>query len=78
MSIQEEVPSKLHKQFGLGLLSQGLYCLDIWETGNGKVLNLTWNSIGAAPEIVSFRRGDWEQVFIPPPPEELEPQPVGL
>ena len=77
VSIQEEVPPKLRKQFGLELLSQGLYCLDIWETGNGKVLNLTWNSIGGVPEIVTFRRGDWEEVFIPPPPKSWSPSQLG-
>ena len=33
VSIQEEVPLKLRKQFNLGLLSQGLYCLELWEKG---------------------------------------------
>lgn len=56
---------QLRKRFDLPLLSQGLYILEIWETGNGKVLNLTWNSVGATPEITTFRRGDWEEVFIP-------------
>jgi hypothetical protein len=50
VSIQDELPPAMRKQFDLGLLSQGLYCLEIWEDGNGKVLNLTWDSIGAAPE----------------------------
>jgi hypothetical protein len=77
LSIQEEVSPKLRKRFGLGLLSQGLYCLDIWETGKGKVLYLTWNSIGAPPEIVTFRRGDWEEVFIPARPRSWSPSQLG-
>ena len=66
VSIQEEVAPELRERFNLGRLSQGLYCLNIWEAGNGKVLNLTWNSVGATPEIVTFRRGLWEDVFTPP------------
>ena len=54
-----------------------LYCLEIWETGNGKVLNLTWNSIGEVPEIVTFRPGDWEEVFIPPRAKSWSPSQLG-
>jgi hypothetical protein len=77
LSIQDEVSPELRKRFSLGLLSQGLYCLDIWETGNGKVLSLTWNSIGGVPEIVGFRRGDWEQVFIAGRPRSWSPCQLG-
>ena len=77
VSIQEEVSPQLRKQFDLPLLSQGLYMLDIWETGNGKVLSLIWNSVGAVPEIVSFRRGDWEEVFIPGRPRSWSPSQLG-
>jgi hypothetical protein len=77
LSIQEEVPQKLRKQFNLELLSQGLYCLELWEKGSGKVLNLIWNSVGETPEIVAFRRGEWEQVFIPPPPKSWSPSQLG-
>ena len=75
--IQDEVSPKLRKRFDLPLLSQGLYCLDIWETGNGKVLHLIWNSVGATPEIVSFRRGDWEEVFVPGRPRSWSPCQLG-
>jgi hypothetical protein len=68
VSIQEELPPKMRKQFNLGLLSQGLYQLQIWEKGTGKVLNLCWSSVGATPEIIAFRRGDWEEIFLAPPP----------
>jgi hypothetical protein len=77
LSIQEEVPPKLRKQFDLGLLSQGLYCLELWEKDSGKVLNLTWNSIGEVPEIVTFRPGDWEEVFIPPRAKSWSPSQLG-
>ena len=77
VSIQEEVSPALRKRFDLPLLSQGLYMLDIWETGNGKVLSLTWNSVGAVPEIISFRRGDWEGVFVPGPPRSWSPSQLG-
>jgi hypothetical protein len=77
LSIQDEVPPKLRKQFSLPLLSQGLYCLELWEKGAGKVLNLIWNSVGETPEIVAFHRGEWEQVFIPPPPKSWSPSQLG-
>jgi len=77
LSIQEEVSRELRKRFELPLLSQGLYMLDIWETGKGKVLSLTWNSIGAVPEIVNFRRGDWEEVFVPGRPRSWSPCQLG-
>jgi len=65
VSIQDAVPLKLRKMFDIGPLDSGLYCLQIWEDGNGKVLNLIWNSIGAIPEIICFKRGDWEETFLP-------------
>ena len=77
LSIQEEVSPELRKRFDLPLLSQGLYMLNIWETGNGKVLSLIWNSVGAVPEIVTFRRGNWEQVFVPLPPRSWRPLQLG-
>jgi len=77
LSIQDEVSPALRKRFDLPLLSQGLYMLEIWETGNGKVLNLIWNSIGATPEIITFRRGTWEEVFIPGRPRSWSPWQLG-
>jgi hypothetical protein len=35
------------------------YGLDIWVTGQGKVLNIEWSDAGAI-ELISFRPGDWE------------------
>jgi hypothetical protein len=67
VSIQDPVPLQLRKMFDIGPLEQGLYCLEIWEAGNGKILNLLWNSIGATPEIICFNRGNWEEIFLPPP-----------
>src|SRR6266436_4283940 len=39
--------------------------LDVWDEarGGGKILNMHWANNGAI-EIVSFRRGDWEQVLL--------------
>jgi len=39
--------------------------LDVWDEtrGGAKVLNMHWASNGAI-EVVSFRRGDWEQVLL--------------
>ena len=56
VSIQDPMPPELRRKFNVGPLEQGLYCMKIWEKGNGKVLNLIWNSVGATPEVVTFRR----------------------
>jgi hypothetical protein len=39
--------------------------LDVWDEtrGGGKVLNLHWAGDDVV-EIVSFRRGDWEQIIL--------------
>ena len=39
--------------------------LDVWDEtrGGAKVLNIHWAENGAI-EVVSFRRGDWEQVIL--------------
>jgi hypothetical protein len=42
----------------------GLYRLDLWAKDTGKVLSLAWDSVGADPEIISFKRGDWEALFL--------------
>jgi len=42
----------------------GLYTLDLWYKQPGKVLSLAWDSVGADPTIVSFKRGDWEMLFL--------------
>jgi hypothetical protein len=63
--VKDPVPIEFRKRFGLGPLHHGLYGLDVWEKGVGKVLNLSWDSVGATPRITTFRRGDWEEVFLP-------------
>jgi hypothetical protein len=77
VSIQDAVPLKLRKMFDIGPLDSGLYCLEIWEDGKGKVLNLIWNSIGATAEIICFKRGDWEEIFLPPRPRSWSPSQLG-
>ena len=51
-------------QFSIGLLGRGTN-LDVWDEtrGGAKVLNMHWASDGTI-EVVSFRRGDWEQVIL--------------
>jgi hypothetical protein len=51
-------------RFSIGCLGLGTN-LDVWdETRRGaKVLNMHWAGNGAI-EVVSFRRGDWEQVLL--------------
>jgi hypothetical protein len=45
------------------------YILDIWAK-SGKVLSLHWSSVGEL-EIVSFKRGNWEDAIIGGDPERL-------
>jgi hypothetical protein len=45
-------------------IRSGLYTLDIWDKHSGKVLSLAWDSIGAEPKIISFKRGEWESLFL--------------
>ena len=51
-------------RFSIGSLGLGTN-LDVWDEtrGGGKVLNINWASNGAI-EVVSFRRGEWEQVLL--------------
>jgi hypothetical protein len=42
----------------------GLYGLELWDKQIGKVLNLDWQTVGAAPRIVTFKRGEWEHVLL--------------
>jgi hypothetical protein len=63
--LKDPVPIEFRKRFRLSPLHHGLYGLDVWEKGVGKVLNLAWDSVGATPKITTFRRGDWEEVFLP-------------
>lgn len=46
--------------------------LDVWDEGSGgnKVLNMSWGADGT-PEVVSFRRGDWEDVLLAKTRHEL-------
>lgn len=50
-----------HDPYGI---ATGTFGLELWPRGRGKVLNLSWRSTAAKPHIVSFRRGDWESVFL--------------
>jgi hypothetical protein len=63
--VKNPVPLELRKKFKLDPLCHGLYGLEVWEKGTGKVLNLAWDSVGATPRITTFRPGDWEGVFLP-------------
>ena len=51
-------------RFSIGSLGLGTN-LDVWDEtrGGAKVLNMHWASDGAI-EVVSFRRGNWEQVLL--------------
>jgi hypothetical protein len=51
-------------RFSIGSLGLGTN-LDVWDEtrGGAKVLNIHWDSNDAI-EVVSFRRGDWEQVLL--------------
>jgi hypothetical protein len=36
----------------------------LWHKTTGKVISLAWNSVGADPEIINFKRGEWEDLFL--------------
>jgi hypothetical protein len=54
-------PGPLELRERSGPLGWGLYGLELWDKQLGKVLNLDWQTVGAVPRIVTFKRGDWEQ-----------------
>jgi hypothetical protein len=66
--VRDQVPPEIRRRFNLAPFDHGLYGLELWDKGVGKVLHLIWDSVGAAPRIVTFRHGDWEQLFQPPSP----------
>ena len=66
--VRDPVPVEFRAKFNLGPLSHGLYRLELWVKGVGKVLNLYWDAVGAVPSITTFRRGEWEEVFLPSAP----------
>jgi len=45
-------------------IPSALYTLDLGHKTTGKVISLAWNSVGADPEIVNFKRGEWEDLFL--------------
>ena len=51
-------------RYSVGPLGLGTN-LDMWDEtrGGAKVLNISWASDGTI-EVVSFRRGDWEQILL--------------
>jgi hypothetical protein len=55
-------PSRIHRDQGPTVRIRNL---DVWDEtrGGAKVLNMHWASDGTI-EVVSFRRGDWEQVIL--------------
>ena len=57
--VKQPVPVEMRNRFGLDPLAWGLYSLELWD--RGKVLNLEWDTVGAVPRIVTFRRGEWEE-----------------
>ena len=59
--VKQPVPLELRERFRIGPLGWGLYGLELWDKEIGKVLNIDWQTIGAVPRIVTFRRGEWEQ-----------------
>jgi hypothetical protein len=61
--VMPPVPVEMRRQFGIGPLHFGLYALELWDRRVGKVLNLFWDSVGAPPRIVTFRRGEWEELL---------------
>ena len=59
--VKQPVPVELRERFRIGPLGWGLYGLELWDKPIGKVLNIDWQTVGAVPRIVTFKRGDWEE-----------------
>ena len=59
--IKQPVPLDLRERFQIGPLGWGLYGLELWDKQIGRVLNIDWQTAGAVPRIVIFKRGDWEE-----------------
>jgi hypothetical protein len=59
--IKQPVPLDLRERFHIGPLGWGLYGLELWDKQIGRVLNIDWQSAGAVPRIVIFKRGEWEE-----------------
>ena len=62
--VKQPVPLELRSRFGIGPLAWGLYGLELWDKQIGKVLNIDWQTVGAVPRIVTFKRGEWEHVLL--------------
>jgi len=56
--VKPPVPLELRERFQIGPLGWGLYGLELWDKPIGKVLNINWDTAGAVPRIVTFKRGD--------------------
>ncbi len=59
--VKQPVPLELRERFRIGPLGWGLYGLELWDKQVGKVMNLDWETVGAVPRVVTFKRGEWEQ-----------------
>jgi len=59
--VKQPVPLELRERFRVGPLGWGLYGLELWDKPIGKVLNIDWQTAGAVPRIVTFKRGEWEE-----------------
>jgi hypothetical protein len=58
--VKRPVPLELRERFRVSSLGWGLYGLELWDKQMGKVVNIDWQTVGAVPRIVTFKRGDWE------------------
>ncbi len=54
--VKNSVPIEFRKRFGLGPLHHGLYGTRRMGKGLAKLLNLSWDSVGATPTITTFGR----------------------
>lgn len=62
--VMPPVPIEMRRRFDIGPLHFGFYALELWDKHVGKVLNLSWDSVGTPPRIVTFRRGEWEELLL--------------
>lgn len=62
--VMPAVPIETCRRFGIEPRHFGLYALELWDKHVGKVLNLSWESMGVPPRIVTFGRGEWEDLLL--------------
>jgi len=62
--IKRPVPLELRERFRIGPLGWGLYGLELVGQAHRKGPEYRLADGGAAPRVVTFKRGDWEEQLL--------------